>query len=324
MSNFQAEEPYSSDLIEKISLKACEFTILVNKLLKDKRDADLHLEILKKKFSIHLERVQESLKEKRKWIENEKVTVGDRKESTKNVNFLLQKNEQLFTLVETKDGSLDRPGSENDAIKQALNQLNNAIEAAKNCKFEAEKSEDKLKNNEPAIHQYEEQIKLLKTELKVKNNIEKESQKELTRLKTKLQTLDQEIDYDKVRIKNIQDENKLYLKKYKRLESENLEIRKQLKQAKSSAIDESTLKERNDEILRLKKELQIYRLELLNREKNFNFVFTKQQPVIMEELWPSSPMRYDLTGKKLRCLSYPTSPQLPSLPSTPATHLLRR
>ncbi|XP_057302892.1 uncharacterized protein LOC130637117 isoform X2 [Hydractinia symbiolongicarpus] len=278
VSNFQAEDPYSSDLIEKISFKACELTIQVKKLLKGKRDADLHLEILKKKFSIHLERVRESLKEKRKWIENEKVTVGDRKESTKNVNFLLQKNEQLLTLVETNDGILDQPGSENDAIKQALNQLNKAIEAAKNCKFEAEKSEDELKNsNETDIHQYEEQVKLLKTELKVKNNIEKESQKELTRMKTKLQTLDQEIDYNKVRIKNIQDENK-YLKKYKRLESENLEIRKQLRQTKFSAIDESILKE----------------------------------------------IRYDLTGKKLRCLSYPTSPQLPSLPSTPAMHMLRR
>ena len=59
--------------------------------------------------------------------------------------------------------------------------------------------------------------------------------------------------------------------------------------------------QRDDEIARLKREIQRYRLELSNRESNFNRVFAGQKPVLVETKGGKGNSTPESVGKSWKC-----------------------
>lgn len=203
------------------------------------------------------------------------------------------------------------------ADDEQIGMLSTELESAKmensSLKEKLKAKTDKMKKSERQIDSLQSKIRTLEEELSdiseqkrrlenSVNGLESDWQDEIDNLRHRIKEYTKQQQEDQLRAEKLEMENRHLNQQVKDLEDDKRQLEFKIRQY----IDERNKKkevrrsprpvpkgspevpwtapafDRDDELDRLRKEVQRYRLELSNRESSFNRMFTDHQPVIVE------------------------------------------
>lgn len=247
-------------------------------------------------------------------IEKDKEQIQDLQNREAELNTQLEHKDQLLMIaekqiVELKESLMDNVNSGYDHFSV---ELENVKKENNNLKEKLKVKSDKIKKSQNQVDNLQSKVKTLEDELK--DVLEKKQrleasvdglrgdwQDEIERLSQKIAEYTKQQREDQMRAEKLEWKNKQLNQQVKELEDEKhqLELRIQQyvdernkrKEAKRSPrsvtkgspeVPRPSPIDRDDELERLRREVQRYRLELSNREMSFNRMFTDHKPVIVD------------------------------------------
>jgi len=249
--------------------------------------------------------------------EKEKQHIKDLQNKEAELNTLLQHRDQLITIsekqiVELKEKltnklqadeqvallstELESVKKDNSTLKEKLNAKTGKI---KKCQKQVEDLQTKVKTLEEELRDTLEKKQRLENSV---NGLQGDWQDEIDNLSFRIAEYSKQQQEDQARAEKLEWKNKQLSQQVRELEDD----KRQLELKIQHYIDERNKKkdvkrsprpvpkgspevprttpafDRDEELERLRREVQRYRLELCNRESSFNRMFTEHQPVIVD------------------------------------------
>lgn len=247
-------------------------------------------------------------------IEKNKQQIQDLQNREEELNAQLGHKDQLLTIaekqiVQLKESLMDVSNSRDDHLS---GELENVKKDNSNLKEKIKVKNDKIKKSQNQVDNLQSKLKTLEDELKdvlekkqrleaSVDGLQGDWQDEIERLGQKITEYTKQQQEDQIRADKLEWKNKQLSHQVKELEDEKQQLelkiqqyidernkRKESKRSPRSAtkgspeVPRPSPIDRDDELERLRREVQRYRLELSNREMSFNRMFTDHKPVIVD------------------------------------------
>ncbi|CAH1797664.1 unnamed protein product [Owenia fusiformis] len=277
----------------RMSKKVAELTQVVHMLFTRNHEREVELEAYKDAYEYEIEVILKDARSKIKQLEEElakaTVTFGTNSSQVADkYEAKLKKKEQEWQIkLQTSEAALKEEQNECQKVRDMLIMAQNDIEQLKGNQSQqnkdlAEELERKTKyiyEQKHIIHQLEQQVKYKEQH---RNDV-------LAQLKQANAKLTSELDDTKKAIDESQRTKEDLIGKNKQQELEIKTLKKALithsntPGQKVVRTEKAMLKDYNEEIERLRKEIQRYRMELYNREGNFNRTFANTKPVLVDQ-----------------------------------------
>lgn len=263
-----------------------------------------------------LEKLRVLLDLKNKENEKDKQQIKDLQNKEAELAAHLEHKDQLITLaekqiVELKDQLLDKLKADDYQVALLSNELETVKKDNTNLKEKLKAKVDKIKKCQNQVENLQTKVKSLEEELcdalekkqrleDSVNGLQGDWQDEIDNLSHRIAEYTKQQQEDQLRMERLEWKNKKLSQQAKDLEDDKRQLELKIQQY----IDERNKKkevkrlsrpkgspevpwttpafDRDDELERLRREVQRYRLELSNRESSFNRMFTDHQPVIVD------------------------------------------
>lgn len=247
-------------------------------------------------------------------IEKNKQQIQDLQNREEELNAQLGHKDQLLTIaekqiVQLKESLMDVSNSRDDHLS---GELENVKKDNSNLKEKIKVKNDKIKKSQNQVDNLQSKLKTLEDELKdvlekkqrleaSVDGLQGDWQDEIERLGQKITEYTKQQQEDQIRADKLEWKNKQLSHQVKELEDEKQQLELKIQQyidernkrKESKRSPRSVTKgspevprpspiDRDDELERLRREVQRYRLELSNREMSFNRMFTDHKPVIVD------------------------------------------
>lgn len=247
-------------------------------------------------------------------IEKNKQQIQDLQNREEELNAQLGHKDQLLTIaekqiVQLKESLMDVSNSRDDHLS---GELENVKKDNSNLKEKIKVKNDKIKKSQNQVDNLQSKLKTLENELKdvlekkqrleaSVDGLQGDWQDEIERLGQKITEYTKQQQEDQIRADKLEWKNKQLSHQVKELEDEKQQLELKIQQyidernkrKESKRSPRSVTKgspevprpspiDRDDELERLRREVQRYRLELSNREMSFNRMFTDHKPVIVD------------------------------------------
>ena len=334
-------------LVEKLSRKLSEMTIVVHKLFKKYHEHEIMFLTLKKAIEQHLRKDKEKLEtetESTAPIEEQIPEIDDQEKS----NLILQiesqnkiheaKVEELCELLRKKDEALEVQMNESSRLQSALLAKDTELSSHSSSKeseleikhYEIVAELDKLQSDsERANEQLSDVCSERDSLLKKLHTVELGFHDEISTLKQAAEDMRISFDQERQQSANLNMKVKDLTEEIRQLKLKKASSTKTTRTSKGSPNDIEMLQKlssKDKEIQILHSLLQKYKLELANRDKNFNKVFTDKQHVTMESvstLPGHTNARRNLTGisRSVKSKSDTHLPQLSNISSANEFHV---
>ncbi|CAD5118388.1 unnamed protein product [Dimorphilus gyrociliatus] len=298
--------------------KVAELTQVIHMLFTRNHEREVELEATKEAYEEEINRVlRESderisvYKTKYQELQFAKELKQDRKKQEVNeeaVKFLNIRNKELEEKINDLEVLASERRNECNEIKVLLNKAESHVEKLKELKTEdLRKNQGKCEEITAKNEKLKGRISILEKELRDSQQSSERDRLDLQRLIDQLRRENEK--YRNCLVDNEKSKQQL-LAKVKQLENDLKRVKKQLLLKKQS---QQTNDRRNsyfngnedDEIDKLRNEVARYKMELSNRENNFNRVFSDIQPVLLDRRSQNQARKYS-TGTQMQSLhSYP-------------------
>lgn len=247
-------------------------------------------------------------------IEKDKQQIQDLQNREEELNAQLGHKDQLLIIaekqiVQLKESLMDMSNSRDDHLSV---ELENVKKDNSNLKEKIKVKNDKIKKSQNQVDNLQSTVKTLEDELKdvlekkqrlevSVDDLQGDWQDEIKRLGQKIAEYTKQQQEDQTRASKLEWKNKQLSHQVKELEDEKQQLELKIQQyvdernkrKESKRSPRSVTKgspevprpspiDRDDELERLRREVQRYRLELSNREMSFNRMFTDHKPVIVD------------------------------------------
>lgn len=304
MAERKASTPFhGKELHVKMCKKIADLTRVVDKLFRQYYEQCSLVETLRKKQQLNIVDTEE-LKDENSRIQLEKANqeVDNLKMINRNLKEQLELSETQLKNHKTVENGLI---IENNSLKEDIQKLKDEIILLR--------TEMDRENNEPSNNEHMELIDLLQKQVQNQldefNSLVKEKEHiadQYRELEDKFHYINEENESQKNEIVKMISLMSILETEKGELQREILQLQMQIKTLKTHKMDKKIISQvkhplpkqrreywlqqttssheenRDAEIQRLKQELQRYRLELTNRESNFNRVFTNHTPVYLK------------------------------------------
>lgn len=298
--------------------KVAELTQVIHMLFTRNHEREVELEATKEAYEEEINKVLRESEEriniyktKYQELQSEKELEEDRKRRESDeeaVKFLNTRNKELEKKISDLESLASERRTECDEIKDLLNKARSHID-----KLKESQAED-LKRNQGKYEEIVLKNEKLKSRISLLEKDLRESQHGSDRDRLDLQRLIDQLrkENEKYRSSLIDNEKskQQLLAKIKQLENDIKRTKKQLLSKKQNP----KMNERrnsyfngneDDELDKLRNEVARYKMELSNRENNFNRVFSDVQPVLLDRRSQNHVRKYS-TGNQTQSLhSYP-------------------
>lgn len=250
--------------------------------------------------------------------EKDKQQIKDLQNKEAELNVLLENKNQLLTvaekqIVELKDKLMDKLASGDEQVALLSKELESVKKDNSNLKDKLKAKTDKIKKGQSQVENLQSKVKTLEEELRDAiekkqrlensvNGLQGDWQDEIDNLSRRIAEYTKQQQDDQIRAEKLEWKNKQLSQQVRELEDEKRQLelkiqqyideRNKKKEAKRSPrpaakgspeVPRTTPAfDRDEELERLRREVQRYRLEISNRESSFNRMFTDHQPVIVD------------------------------------------
>jgi len=250
--------------------------------------------------------------------EKDKQQISDLQNKIAELTALLEHKDQLITvaekqIVELKESLVDKLKSGDEQVALMTVELENVKKENSELKEKFKGKTDKVKKCQNQIQNLQSKVKALEDELNdilekkerlenSVNGLQGDWQDEIDKLSLRIEEYTKQQKEDQMRAEKLEWKNKQLSQLVRELEEDKRQLelkiqqyideRNKRKESKRSPrpvtkgspeVPRTTPAfDRDDELERLRREVQRYRLELSNRESNFNRMFTDHHPVIVE------------------------------------------
>ncbi|XP_078367655.1 uncharacterized protein LOC144651576 [Oculina patagonica] len=242
--------------------------------------------------------------------------IADLQNKEAELKTLLEQKDQLLTvaqkqIVELKESLMDKLKSGDEQVAILSVELENVKKENSELKDKLKGKTAKVKKVENQIQNLQSKVKTLEEELNDAldkkqrlensvNGLQGDWQDEIDKLSHRIAEYTKQQKEDQIRVEKLEWKNKQLSQHVRELEDDKRQLELKIQQY----IDERNKKskrsprpvakgspevprttpafDRDEELERLRREVQRYRLELTNRESNFNRMFTDHQPVVVE------------------------------------------
>ncbi|XP_064648155.1 myosin-2 heavy chain-like isoform X2 [Lineus longissimus] len=287
----------SADKVKKtfefrMSKKVAELTQVVHMLFTRNHEKEVELEAQKEAYEYEIELVIRDAKsqierldmkirelERSRNIEGEKARLQYGQE-------MQQRESELKAKLEEKEKELVEEKSECQHVRDLLINAQKDIEQLRRgVSSELDSKSDEVANKNKEIEKLRRSVE--KTEKKLKDS-ERKSDEAIKDLSTDNDKLQKELSQLQELFEDNRKTKEQLISANKLLEIEIKKIRKELGKRLTEMVANQNGKGRgmvvdyNNELDRLRREVQRYKMELTNRDSNFNRVFTEFQPVVVD------------------------------------------
>ncbi|CAL1544476.1 unnamed protein product [Lymnaea stagnalis] len=292
MATHQHERPKNS-FEYRMSKKVAELTQVVHMLFTRNHEKEVEMDALKESYEHEIELVLADAKGQMGKLESAIAAMtrqcGDDADRIRHekADELLAKEAEWRRVLNEKEASLHEERSECQKLRDMLIYAQRDIETFKQnwTKESAAKSEE--------INKKEKELERIRTRLAGAEQKLSGAQGDSEAIIAELRKTNEKLDSDVRKLQSIIENNhrshEQLLTRNKQLETDmktmKVRFNKKLSEMASnqSKSHKSQSTDPSDELDRLRQEVQRYRLELSNRDNNFNRVFSEKQPVLVTQ-----------------------------------------
>ncbi|XP_011425423.1 centrosomal protein of 83 kDa isoform X4 [Magallana gigas] len=294
----------------RMSKKVAELTQVVHMLFTRNHEKEVEIEALKDAYEYEISLVQEDAieqlkksEEKRK--ELEKLLENERKVSRERVKSAIQqeastKEEQWKEKVKLLEQQLTDEKNESQNLRDLL------INAQKDIEKLRQGVAEQLQSKNEEIHRKNQELERLRQKVANLEHTQSESEKHYKEIIRDLEKSNEKLERELAQLQALLEEthrSKMHFEsKSQKLETDLKNLRKDFSKKVSEVVASQrsqtthqlpaqrqytptgtmTIKDYNEEVEKLRREVQRYRMELSNRDNNFNRMFTDGQQLMVD------------------------------------------
>lgn len=286
----------------RMSKKVAELTQVVHMLFTRNHEKEVEIEALKDAYEYEISLVQEDAieqlkksEEKRK--ELEKLLENERKASRERVKSAIQqeastKEEQWKEKVKLLEQQLSDEKNESQNLRDLL------INAQKDIEKLRQGVAEQLQSKNEEIHRKNQELERLRQKVANLEHTQSESEKHYKEIIRDLEKSNEKLERELAQLQALLEEthrSKMHFEsKSQKLETDLKNLRKDFSKKVSEVVASQRAQtthqlpaqrqytDYNEEVEKLRREVQRYRMELSNRDNNFNRMFTDGQQLMVD------------------------------------------
>ncbi|GFO42044.1 protein fam184a-like [Plakobranchus ocellatus] len=273
----------------RMSKKVAELTQVVHMLFTRNHEKEVEIEALKKSYEHEIDLV---LQDARGRIQDLETQVADTMEQMAREHEKAQQkleSELAAQDVEWRQKLKDAEKQLQEEKAECQNLRDLLINAQRDIENLRQGVTDQLSFKSDEISQKQKEAERLRAQVAALETELKDSQRDAQAFIAELQKTSEKLEGD-VRQLHLAMENShktrdQLLMRNKQLEADMKSLKREFnkKATESRSIRTPQSQEMNEEVERLRREIQRYRLELSNRDNNFNRMFTEKQPMLVNQ-----------------------------------------
>ncbi|XP_078314613.1 uncharacterized protein LOC111114882 isoform X3 [Crassostrea virginica] len=294
----------------RMSKKVAELTQVVHMLFTRNHEKEVEIEALKEAYEYEISLVQEDAIEQLKKSENkrkelEKLLEIERKAGRERVKSAIQqeastKEEQWKEKVKALEQQLADEKNESQNLRDLL------INAQKDIEKLRQGVAEQLQSKNEEIHRKNQELERLRQKVATLEHSQSESEKHYKEIIRDLEKSNEKLERELAQLQALLEEthrSKMHFEsKSQKLEADLKNLRKDFSKKVSEVVASQraqashqlpaqrqytptgtmTIKDYNEEVEKLRREVQRYRMELSNRDNNFNRMFTDGQQLMVD------------------------------------------
>ncbi|XP_076444173.1 uncharacterized protein LOC143282423 [Babylonia areolata] len=290
----------------RMSKKVAELTQVVHMLFTRNHEKEVELDALKDAYEHEISEVIDDARNRIAQLKNQvedlqkhQEGVSDKSRKQQEEEFLLRERE-LKSKLQESERQLQEERTECQNLRDMLIRAQRDIENLRQGASQQMTSQaDELGKRDREIERLKKQAGQLETSLK---DCSKESQEVVKDLEKNNDGLERELRHVHAALEESHRTRDQLLVRNKQLEADLKTLRRDFNRKVTEVVNGQKLQRNNvdyspdynEELERLRREVQRYRLELSNRDVNFNRMFTEKQPVHVDR--SSSNMKWNHSG----------------------------
>ncbi|XP_055885580.1 protein FAM184A-like [Biomphalaria glabrata] len=281
----------------RMSKKVAELTQVVHMLFTRNHEKEIEMVAMKESYEYEIELVIKDAKSRIAKLENklaelsqEKLYIAHAEQNISQRDLVIEENETKWRqILLDKETCLQNENIKSQNLQETLNSSNREVETLKQ-----RLAQEIAAKSEELAHR-DEEVKQIITKLTVAenrlNNIHRTEQSMIDELQRNNEKLASEIIQLQSLLNKSNQNSALLINRNKQLESDVKELKAQyrrLSKALNKPNKDTKSPDVNEELERLKMEVQRYRLELSNRDNNFTKMFCEKQPGLVTQRSPET------------------------------------